>query len=160
MPGVGEDQHVTGAAVPRCLPCPEPDPAAQNLNGGFPRVLMLIEGRTRGQGNDRLPQRMLMSAEHRLGAAPARCGPSPLSLLTGDGIQGELLHTSQFPGGCEGQATRPAAGLTIQQAGHHPAGQQNTYSPRCYREAMRAVTVVPGQPGSVALTDMPGPPGD
>jgi hypothetical protein len=106
MAGVRDHQQVTGAAVPRCLPCREPDPATQNLNGGFPRILMLIEGRTRGQGNDRLPQHMLMCAEHRLCAAPARCGASPLALLPGDGIQGEFLRASQCPGGCARQATR------------------------------------------------------
>ena len=107
MAGIRDDQQVTGAAVPRNLPCREPDPATQNLNGGFPRILMLIQGRTCGQGDDRLPQHMLMSAEHRLGAAPARCGAGPLGLLPGDRIQRELLHTSQCPGGRERQATHP-----------------------------------------------------
>src|SRR5215471_7821429 len=106
MPGVRDDQQVTGAAVPRYLPCREPDPATQNLNGGFSRILMLIEGRTCGQRDNRLPQHVLVPAEHRLGAAAAGCGTSPLGLLSGDGVQGKLLHASQFPGGCERRATQ------------------------------------------------------
>src|SRR5689334_10873148 len=48
----------------------------------------------------------------------------------------------------------------------HPSGSSQrrpvaeSYKHACYGEAMRAITVIPGQQGSVALADMPEPPAE
>ena len=68
------------------------NPAAQHVHGGFFRIFVVAQCATGEQSNHGLAQHMLMSTEHRPRTATARGLTGRLQFLTGQGVQGKLLH--------------------------------------------------------------------
>lgn len=77
VPNIRHYQEVAGTPVLHHIADEHPDPAAQHLDGGLARVLMLIECGACGQGHDRLAQRVLMPAVVRA----AQAGPAFMPAL-------------------------------------------------------------------------------
>jgi hypothetical protein len=60
----GEDQQISGAAVPHVGSGVQPDPAAQDLQGRLTGTAVLDQGAPAGEGDDRVSQAAFVAADH------------------------------------------------------------------------------------------------
>jgi hypothetical protein len=85
--GVGDDEQVSGAAVPPRVTGCEADPSVQDVDGGFAGVFVFIEGLTGGQRDEGLAELVFVAAVDGGAASTAGGGMCELELLTCQGGQ-------------------------------------------------------------------------
>jgi hypothetical protein len=69
--GGGDDEVIAGAAIPAGVGTGQPNPPGQYLQRGVARTFVIIETGARGQRNQGLSQRVLVTAVHGVRAAAA-----------------------------------------------------------------------------------------
>jgi hypothetical protein len=69
--GDGDDEVIAGAAVPAGGGAGQPNASVQHLQCGLAGALVVVEAGARGQRNQSLSQRVLVSAVHGVRAAAA-----------------------------------------------------------------------------------------
>ena len=74
VPFLRDHQQITGGPVPGVAGGGQPHPAAQHLQRGLPRAVVLAEFTPGRQGDQRLPKPVIVSAVH--GVRPGRCATS------------------------------------------------------------------------------------
>ena len=92
VPRVGDGHEVAGRSVPPVLARDQRDAAVQDLDGRFPRVLVLVEVRAGTEGDQGLAEYVFMTSVDRVGAATARRGRCRRQVMTDQCRQGFLLH--------------------------------------------------------------------
>jgi hypothetical protein len=90
--GGGDDEVIAGAAVPAGVGTGQPNAPVQYLDRGLARTFVIVEAAARGQGNQGLSQRVLVSAVHGVSAAAAVGVVGGRQMLSGERGQRDLIH--------------------------------------------------------------------
>lgn len=94
--GVGDLQQITGPTLPGLALRCQTDPPTQHVHRGLPGVAVFPQFGAFEHADHRLAQHPFMTADDGVGGGSPAVGGSQFELLTGQSVERDPLHGSQY----------------------------------------------------------------